>query len=149
VGERLLHPDAQRGEEDGPFHALVVHDLQAGVAVLVLGMVGQPVEVAEQLGRVSAFRVAAPEVLVERARPGDRIPRRVRDEPVDATGHQQAFPAVHRRPLHGPLAVLRFDVAGERVLGFVVVVVAIEQPEIQVGHHRLLSGWQISGVTRR
>ena len=55
-------------------------------------------EVAEQRVHVLAPRVAAAEVLVERAGLGDRVERRVRDEPVDLPADEQALLAVDLAP---------------------------------------------------
>ena len=71
---------------------------EAGVAVAVLGVLAHRVEVAEQLPDVLALRVAAAEVLVERARLGDRVERRVRDEAVDLPADQQPLSCRRSRP---------------------------------------------------
>ena len=71
----------------------------------------------------------APEVVLEAARLGDRVERGVRDELVDLAAHQQALLAVDVGPLHAPLGHRGVDVAGERVLGLVVVVVGVEGSE--------------------
>ena len=98
-------------------------------------MVAQRVEVAEELTHALALGVAAAEVLVERPRLGDRVPRRVRDEPVDLPADEQALLAVDLGPLHGALRHAGLGVAGERVDGLVVVVVAVEHLEVDVTAH--------------
>ena len=90
VEERLLHPDAEGREEDRTLEFLGVHETQAGVTILVLGMVGQTVELAEERGRVRTLGVATPEVLVERTRLRYRVPGGVGDEPVDPAPDQQS-----------------------------------------------------------
>jgi hypothetical protein len=137
VGEGLLHPDAQRGEEEAGLHALVVHALEAGVAVAVLGADG--LELAEGRADVVAGRLA-PEVVVEHAGPGHGIERRVRDEAVDLARDHQPRLSVDRGPLDGPTSVLGLQVARERVGRLVVVVVGIEQLEAECGHGSPSSG---------
>ena len=94
-------------------------------------MVGDRLQVAEHLLEVDAGLVAAPEVVLEAARPGDRVERGVGDELVDLPAHQQAPLAADLGPLHAPLGHLGLDVAGEGVLGLVVVVVGVERPEVE------------------
>ena len=55
-------------------------------------------ELAEQRVQVRASRVAAAEVLVERAGLADGVERRVRDEPVDLAADEQALLAVDVAP---------------------------------------------------
>ena len=124
VAQRLFHADTERGEEQRAVDALLVHHLQPDVAVAV-GGVGR-FEVAEQLDDARAALVVPAEVLLETARLGEVAERGVRDEPVHATTDEQARLAVDLGPLHRPLGVLGFDVAGERVGRLVVVVVGVE-----------------------
>src|SRR5206468_8826461 len=81
-----------------------------------------------------AVRIAPAEVLVETAGFRDRVERGVGDEAIDLSGHEQALAAVHDAPLHRAALHLRLDVARERVLGLVVVVVCVEGREIDVRH---------------
>src|SRR5207248_6302155 len=71
--------------------------------------------------------VATAEVLVEAARPRDRVERRVRDEPVDLAADEQPLLAVQLDPLHAALLHLARHVPDERVFRLVVVVVGVEQ----------------------
>ena len=132
--ERLLHPDTERGEQQRPLEALLVEETDPGGAVLVPGMVGERVELAEHRLQVEALGVAATEVVLEAAGAGDRVERRVGDELVDPAAHQQPPLAVDLGPLHAPLAHAGLDVAGEGVGGLVVVVVGVERPEVQRSH---------------
>ncbi len=69
--QRLLHPDAEGRQHDGALHALFVHQLPA--ARRGRGTRGRDrLQVAEQRVQVRASRVAAAEVLVERAGLSDR-----------------------------------------------------------------------------
>ena len=56
VLERLLHPDAERGEEQGAVHALLVEQRHACVTGAVAGVLGDRVEVAEHRLHVDAAR---------------------------------------------------------------------------------------------
>ena len=123
-GQRLLHPDAEGGEEEAAVDALGVHDRQPGVAVAVLG--ADRLEVAEQGGHVLRVGIPTSEVLVEAARLGHGVERGIGDEPVDLAGHQESLAPIDLGPLHGPSGHLRVEVAGEGVGGLVVVVVGVE-----------------------
>ena len=135
VEQRLLHADAEGGKEDRAAHALLVHQLQTGVAVAVLGVVAHRVEVAEELPDPLALGVAAAEVLVERARLRDGVEGRVGDEAVDLAADEQPLLAVDLTPLHRALGHARLGVAGEGVDRLVVVVVAVEDLEVDVAGH--------------
>ena len=67
VLEGLLHADAERREQQRTVHALLVEQLQPGVAVAVAGVLADRVEVAEHRLQVDALVVAAPEVVLEAA----------------------------------------------------------------------------------
>ena len=114
--------------------------LMPGIAVEVLGVLAQRVEVAEELLDALALGVAAAEVLVERAGLGDRVPRGVGDEAVDLAADEQPLPAVDLRPLHRAARHALLGVAGEGVDRLVVVVVAVEVLEVDVAGHGSPSG---------
>ena len=138
VLERLLHPDAERGEQQRAVHALLVEELQAGVAVAVARVVGDRLELAEHRLEVDPVLVATAEVVLEAAGLGDGIEGRVRDELVDPAADEQAPLAVDLGPLHAPLGHRGVDEAGEGVLGLVVVVVGVEGAEAELGHARIV-----------
>jgi hypothetical protein len=132
----LLHADAERGEEQRTVHPLLVEQPQAGSAVAVGGVVVERLELAEHRLQVEAGLVAPPEVVLEAAGLGDRVERGVRDELVDLPADEQPLLAAYLGPLHAPLGHRGVDVAGERVLRLVVVVVGVEGPEAEVLHAR-------------
>jgi hypothetical protein len=111
VLQRLLHPDAERGEQQRAVHALLVEQLHASVTIAVGGVRVERLQVAEHGLHVQAALVLAPEVGLERAGLGDRVEGRVRDELVDLPAHQQALFAVHLGPLHAALLHGGIDVA--------------------------------------
>jgi len=63
-------------------------------------MVGEAVQVTEELARIRALGVAAAGVLVQCTGLGDGIPRRVRYEAVNSAGHEKTLLSLH----HGPIA---------------------------------------------
>ncbi len=136
AGQRLLHADAQRGEQQRAVHPLLVEQRQAGVALAVAGVPCDRLQLAEHGLHVEALGVAAPEVVLEAAGRGDGVEGGVGDELVDPPAHQEAPLAADVGPLHAPLGHGGVDVAGEGVLGLVVVVVRVEGPESQVHHGR-------------
>ena len=69
--ERLLHADAERREQPRGLEVLLVHHLQARVAVAVLGM--DRLELAEGRADVLVLGVLALEVEVEASGLGDRV----------------------------------------------------------------------------
>jgi hypothetical protein len=142
VDERLLHADPEGGQEDRALYPLGIHQRQSGIAILVLGVLRQRVQIAEKLGRVRPLWVTASEVLVQSSWFGHRVPGRVGNETVDPTTYEQPLPSIDHRPLHGPFAELRVEMPGERVLGLVVVVVAVKYSKIKVAH--LLSPLQVT-----
>ena len=127
VDERLLHADAERGEQEAAFDPLLVHqrDPRRGLAVRRVDRL----ELAERGANVVAGALAA-EVLVERAGSGDGVEGRVRDEPVHPSGHQETLLPVDLGPLHRALGHAGIEVPGERVRGLVVVVVRVEELEV-------------------
>ena len=86
--ECLLHTNPEGGEEEGRLQALVVHDGESGGRVPELWMLGDRVEVAEHGGQVQALGVAAPEIVLEAPRAGDRVEGGIRDELVDPAADQ-------------------------------------------------------------
>ena len=135
-------PTPSVGSRMRALHALLVHEREPRVAVAVSGT--DRLQLAEQRIQVGALGVAAAEVLVERAGLAHRVERRVRDEPVDLAADEQSLPAVELGPLDGAFLVLRLDVAGERVDGLVVVVVAVEEleREMRSSWRRPFWGWR-------
>jgi hypothetical protein len=123
VAELLLVDHAEGREQPASGQALIVQRAEPGVGVAVLG--SDRLVVADALERVDAAGVAA-EVVVQAARLGHGIERGVAHRPADATAHHVVAPAVNGRPLHAAGREGRVQVAGERVLGFVVVVVRVD-----------------------
>ena len=103
------------------------------VAVVVLGL--EALRLAQDLLERTTFRVLRAEVAVERSRPPDRVVRGVRDELEQLAADDERAAAVHVDPAHRA-AVLAVEVAGERVLGLVVVLVGVEQPVVDRRHSR-------------
>ena len=83
--------------------------------------------------RPSGFSRA--EVAVERSRPPDRVVRGVRDELEQLAADDERAAAIHVDPAHRA-AVLAVEVAGERILRLVVVLVGVEQPVVDRRHSR-------------
>ena len=137
--QRVLDADAERREQQRAGEALLVHHLQARLAVAVLR--AQRLELAERLDDRLLLRVAAVPV-VQRAGLGHRVEGRVGDVGVDRAAHEQPAPAVDVGPPHAPVAQRAVPVPGERVLGLVVVVVEVEDPRLGrlARHRRLLGG---------
>ena len=75
VCKRLLHTDRESGKEEGAFDALLVHDREPRVAVLVFGVLRQRFELAEHRLDVGAGGVLAPEVARRGCRAGRSGPR--------------------------------------------------------------------------
>ena len=144
--ERLLHADAERGEHEHPLEALGIHQRDARVAVAIGGV--DRLEIAEHLADALAVGVAAAEVVVETTGLRDRIEGRIGDEAVDLSGDEQALAAAHDAPLHRAALHLGLDVARERVLGLVVVVVCVECREVDVRHGGGSFSW-LGGAGRR
>ncbi len=134
--QRLLHADAEGGEQQRAVHALLVEQGHPGIAVAVAGVAIDGLQLAEHRLEVEPVLVAAPEVVLEAARPGDGVEGGVGDELVDLPGHQQPALAADVGPLHAPLGHGGVDVADERVLGLVVVVVGVEGPKPEIDHAR-------------
>jgi hypothetical protein len=132
--QRLLHPDPQGGEQQRAIQTLLVEEGHPGVAVAIAGVAIDGIQLAEHRLEVEPVVVAAPEVVLEAARPGDRVEGGVGDELVDLPAHQQPALTADVGPLHAPLGHRGVDVAGERVGGLVVVVVGVERPERQIDH---------------
>ena len=134
VPERLLHPDAQRREEQRAVELLVVHHLQPHVAIAVRRI--DRLEVAEEVDDAVTLLVVAAEVLLEAPGRSKPVERRVRDEAVHAAADEQPGASVDLCPLHRALGVLGLDVPRERVHRLVVVVVGVEAAQPWGGTHR-------------
>ena len=137
VGVEPVDADAERREEHRAFDALLVHRAQPRVAVAVL--VGERLELPELLHRVHVAPVA---VLGELLQPGvvgaglaDRVERRVRDRRGDHVAEHEPALLALRHPPHEALHLV-VAVAGEGVLGLVVVVVEVDEPVVERGHGR-------------
>jgi hypothetical protein len=118
----------KRRPHDRPVDALLVHHLEPR-----LGRPegGKAVHAAAQISATLALGVADLEVLLLRSGHGDPIEGGVRDVLGDATAHRDLGSPVDLDVLDEPL-VLRRQVAGERLLGFVQVVVGIEDFEVEL-----------------
>ncbi len=126
VFECLLDAAGERRQHEHGLEVLLVQDLHPGVAVLVLGMICQPVDL-HQRRRVDALGNLAAEQQVQAARLDDRIERRIRDEVVDPlTHHGQGALAVADH-LHATAFELLGQVASARVGRLVVVVVDVDR----------------------
>ena len=99
VLERILDADAERGEQQRPVEALLVHHLQAHVAVAVLG--SDRLELAERVDDPLPAGVAAIPV-EEGTGLGHRVERGVGDVAVDRAADEQATPAVDVGPPDRP-----------------------------------------------
>ena len=138
AAQRLLHADPEGREEQRSVESLPVELGDACRSVAILRVLRDRVEVAEHRLQVEALGIAAAEVVLEAAGRGDRIERGVRDELVDPAPYEQAPLAPDLGPLHAALGHLRVDVARERVLRLVVVVVGVEGAELELAHGRSL-----------
>ena len=123
--ERVFHPDAERGEENGTTETLLVHDPQPKLSVLVLG--AQGLEFAEGILDLLPTRIASIPV-VERARFGHGIEGRIGHVGVDGPTHQEPAAAVDLGPADAPSPQPGVLVPGEGIDRFVVVVVEVEDP---------------------
>ena len=114
VLERLLDTAGERRQHEHRLEVLAVQHLHPRVAVLVLGMVGQPVDL-HQRGRVDTLGDLAAEQQIQTARLDDRVERRVRDEVVDHAAHDGEGPLALGEHLHAAALELLGQVPGERV----------------------------------
>ena len=135
VLQHLLDPEPEAGEHPRELDALVVEHLHARVALAVLGL--DALWLAEDLLERAALRVLRAEVAVERPGPADRVVGGVRDELQQLAADDQRAAPVHVDPAHRA-AVLPVEMAGEGVLGLVIVLVGVEQPVVEPGR----SGWR-------
>ena len=118
--ERVLDADAERREQERAGEALLVHDLQADVAVAVLG--ADRLELAERLDGCVCRRGLPRYQSYSAPGLGHRVERRVGDVRVDRAADEQPALAVDVGPAHAAVAQRAVGVAGEGVLGLVVVV---------------------------
>jgi hypothetical protein len=95
VFEALFHSAGESRQHEHGFEVLAVEHLQPGIAVLVFGMLGEPVDLHQRSG-IDTLGDLAAEQQIQAARLDDRVEGRVGDEVVDR-------PAEHRQR---PLAVL-------------------------------------------
>ena len=131
VLEELLVDHAERRVEPDLVEALLVHHLDAGLAVAVLGADGLPL--AQVVERV-APRLVAAEVLRHRAGLGDRVERRVHHRVADLAADHVVLASVDLGPLDDPTTELRVEVPGEGVDRLVVVVVEVVDGVVDVAH---------------
>ena len=117
VLEGLLDAARERGQHEHCLEVLPVQDLHSGIAVLVLRMLAQPVDL-HQRRRVHALRDLAAEQQIEATRFDDRVERRVRDEVVDLFAHDgpSALAVLHH--LHTAALELLGQVPGAGVESF-------------------------------
>ena len=133
VPQQLLVDHPERREQPATREPLIVERLQPSVAIAVLG--ADRLVIAQALERVDALGVAA-EVVVQAARLRDRVERGVGDGAADAPADHVVLPAVDRGPLHAARPEGGVEVAGERVLGLVVVVVGVEDGVTELLHNK-------------
>ena len=129
VAEELLVEHAERREQPDRMQALGVHHLETGLRVHVV--VGQRLAVAQHLGGVPALGVPL-EVVAQRSGLGDGVPGRIGHRPGQPAPDEVVLAAAHVHPLHHPGLHRGVDVAGERVVGLVVVVVGVEGPVAEI-----------------
>ena len=82
VFEGFLDTAGECRQHEHGFEVLLVQDLHPRIAVLVLGMVGQPVDL-HQRRRVDTLGNLTAEQQIQTTRLDDRVERRIRDEVVD------------------------------------------------------------------
>ena len=129
VLESLFDAAPHGGEQHDRGEVLVVHDLQPGVTVLVLGP--ERLDLHER-PRIDSLGDLAPEEGVDAARHDDGVEGRVRDELVGvATGQHPRAPA-GGDDLHAAAGEGRVEVPGEGVERLVVVVVGVDRLVVQV-----------------
>ena len=121
--KQVLVDHAQRREEPDLLDPLRVHDLEAGVAIPVLGTdrLGR----AEELERGAPVGIA-PEVLHQGAGRGHGVEGGIGDGAADAAADGVVLAASHVDPLDDPGPVGRVQVPGEGVERLVVVVVGVK-----------------------
>ena len=152
VTKTFLHPDPESGKKEGPVNPLAVQLLEPRLPIAVGGTYG--LQTPEEFSHALALGVSAPKELVQGAGLGDGIERRIGNEPVDLAPHQQALTAIDLRPLHAAASHPGIDMANERVLGLVIMVVGVESRISKFAHASLpprqgpiysCTGWGFSG----
>ena len=124
VLEGLLVDHPEGGEEPHLLEAVLVHRGEAGVAVAVRGVDG--LRATEVLERGLARGVAA-EVVGHGAGGRHRVEGGVGHRTADLATDHVVLALADLAPLDDARPELRVEVAGERVLGLVVVVVGVER----------------------
>ncbi len=130
VFESFLDTAGERRQHEHGFEVLLVQDLHPRIAVLVLGMVGQPVDL-HQRRRIDTLGDLTAEQQVQAARLDDRVERRVRDELVDDATHDGERALALGEHLHAAAFELLGQVAGAGVDRLVVVVVDVDRPVVR------------------
>ena len=132
VAHPLLEQAGERREHEGPVDAELVHQLDAGRGLAEGGDALH--RLTDDLAIRLALRVADAEVLLLGPRSGHDLEGRVRDVLADLAPHHDLGPAPDLHVVDGPLVAVR-EVAGERILRLVQVVVGVEDGELaHTGH---------------
>jgi hypothetical protein len=133
VGEQLFDSEGQRGQEEGRAHALRIQRDEPLVPVTVLGSDG--FEVADERLGVCSGGVLTSEVGGQCAWFGYRIEGGVGDHPKESVTDEEELAAVLLDPPDG-VPELGLEKAGERVHGFVEMLVSVAEGHFVVGHER-------------
>ena len=134
VAHPLLEQAGERREHEGPVDAELVHQLDAGAWLAERGDALH--RLADDLAVGLALRVADAEVLLLRARAGHDLERRVRDVLADLAPDHDLRAAPHLDVVDRALVPIG-EMAGERILGLVEVVVGVEHREVAHARHAL------------
>ncbi len=146
VTERFLVVHSGGGKHPAGVDALVVHERDPGVPVLVRS--GERFEVGpHQLHECPPLGVALV-VLAQHSWPGYGVEGRIGDLEVDLSAHHVALVAVLQgHPLHASTLHCLGNVTQEGVMRFVVVVVGVEHRNRGRGHRRApigcFGGWNV------
>ena len=137
VGVETVDADAEGREEHRSLDALLVHRAQTRVTIVVV--VGQRLELTEAIHREQVASLTALlelfQPLVEGAGLADRIEGRVGDRRGHHVAEDEVALLALRHPAHEALHLV-VAMTGERILGFVVVVVEVDELIVERSHVR-------------